>query len=109
MMQSPRFRPQTTAPMNLILRPTESPTEIRCPCCLARYERDVHECTRLEAVWTDYTNAPALKAALVSAMSWIPNPDDPEDGRGEALDKYSRLWCREMHKQAKEALSASAQ
>jgi len=49
--------------------------------------------------------APDLMAALISAMSIIPNPDDVEDGRCDGLDEYQKLWMREIHKNAKAAIS----
>lgn len=44
--------------------------------------------------------APKLHATLVSAMSFIPNPDNPEDNRANFLSEYDKFWCREMHKTA---------
>jgi hypothetical protein len=49
--------------------------------------------------------APDLMAALISAMSIIPNPDDVEDGRTDGLDEYQKLWMREIHKKAKAAIT----
>jgi len=49
--------------------------------------------------------APDLMAALISAMSIIPNPDEVEDGRTDGLDEYQKLWMREIHKKAKAAIT----
>lgn len=45
-----------------------------------------------------------LLAALVSAMSAIPNPDDPE-ACVEGLSDYQKFWNREMHKTARAAIA----
>lgn len=53
--------------------------------------------------------APELLAALVSAMSNIPDPDDVDDGRADSLDEYGKWWARAMHKQARTAITKATQ
>jgi hypothetical protein len=51
------------------------------------------------------TRASALLAALVSAMTYIPNPDDVEDSRVDSLDEYHKFWTRAMHTAARAAIA----